>query len=195
LSEKKMMTRHCALLFASFAFYAAPLSASTPDEPSAIEKANGEFLFKHYPPRALAAGEQGQVGFRVTLDTKGILTSCDITKSSGFMTLDAETCDFMVRYAKFEAPEAEGRRVAATREGYVNWKLPAGAKAAPKVRKASLATGSSAEKLICRRDLRTGSLVSTQKRCVTKKEWDQGERVAKENAREAVGKGWKQDGT
>jgi TonB family protein len=183
-------------LLASIALYAVPLAANTLEEPSVLEKTTGEFMFKHYPPRALAAGEQGQVGFRLTLDNDGVLTSCDITKSSGFMNLDAETCDFLVRYAKFNAPaRVDGRRVPATREGYVNWKLPPRATAAPAVRTASLSTKPSAEKLVCRRDVRTGSLVAKQRKCVTRKEWDDGERVAKENAREAIGKGWKEDGT
>lgn len=188
------MTRHCALIMASIALYAAPLSANTPEEPSVVQKENGEFMFKHYPPRALAAGEQGQVGFRVTFDSDGGLTSCDITKSSGFMTLDAETCEFMIRYARL-APRDSRAPGGSTQQGYVNWKLPADAKAAPQTRSAAVEKGDLPEKLICRRDVKTGSLVAREKRCATRKEWEDSARIAKENGREPVGKGWKADGT
>jgi TonB family protein len=190
------MTKHYALFITSIALCAAPVAANAVAESDVVEKANGEFMFKHYPPRALAAGEEGQVGFRVTVDNEGVLTSCDITKSSGFMTLDAETCQFLGRYAQFKVPRAEdGRRAAATRTGYVNWKLPPDAKASPKVRTASLSTVPAPEKLICRRSVQTGSLVGRTKKCATQREWDQTERLAKESAQEAIGKGWKEDGT
>jgi TonB family protein len=178
----------------SMALCAAPLAANTLEGPDMVEKSNGEFMFKHYPPRALAAGEEGQVGFRVTLDKEGVLTSCDITKSSGFMTLDAETCQFLGRYAQFKASQLEdGRRVAGTRAGFVNWKLPPDAKASPKVRTESLATVRTPDKLLCRRSVQTGSLVARQKKCATRKEWEESERLAKEGAQELLGKGWSED--
>ena len=42
-----------------------------------------QVMFQNYPPRALAAGEQGTVFFVVKLDDKAHPTSCEVTHSSG----------------------------------------------------------------------------------------------------------------
>ena len=37
----------------------ASLAATAPNQASAVQSKNGEFIFSHYPARAKAAGEQG----------------------------------------------------------------------------------------------------------------------------------------
>lgn len=187
------MPRPGRTLALSLALLAAPVAATTPED-EVRHKANGEFLFKHYPPKALAAGEQGRVSFRITLDEKGELTSCDVTKSSGYASLDSETCDLMQRYARF-TPEvnSEGRSVTATRNGFVNWQLPPAALAAAKPRAITTAA-LKPDKIICRRGIRTGSLASSERRCMSQSDWAKMTREARGRLREVQGKGAAWDG-
>lgn len=165
------MPCHRLLLAASIALLATPLVASDADVKAPRQSANGEFLFDHYPPRALAAREQGKVGFRVTLDRDGSLTSCDVTQSSGSAALDNETCELMIKHARFQpVRDAEGRSFAAVKEGFVNWRLPESLASTPPTKRAKIAKGDPDE-IICRRQLRTGSLVATSKACMTRREW------------------------
>ena len=146
----------------ALALAASPLLANTPAADARLqanearEKANGEFILKHYPRRALDAGEQGLVRFRITLDQKGEMTACDVTGSSGYSRLDTETCELMQRYARFTpVVNLEGRAIVATRNGYVNWQLPAGTLPMVRPRMETLA-GATTEKMSCRRGVRTG---------------------------------------
>ena len=41
---------------------------SSPDVGQSVQSKNGEFIFSQYPPRALAAGEQGAVRFRAEVE-------------------------------------------------------------------------------------------------------------------------------
>jgi protein TonB len=129
-----------------------------------------EFIFKNYPPRALAAGEQGSVFFVVKLDKEAQPTSCDVTQGSGHPLLDAETCALIVQYAVFSAArDANGRIVKDTAEGVVNWTIPG--LAPPPVQPALLAQATKPEKQICRKSLRTGSLSAYERTCMTPTEW------------------------
>lgn len=166
------MKRAGFLILASFACLASPLSATATSEPVYTQDPNGEFLFKHYPPRALAAGEQGRVGFRVSLDNDGTLKSCEVVKSSGYASLDNETCELIVRYARFSPVRGtDGSTHAAVQNGYVNWQLPPGAAARAATAGATRTAAAEPEKLICKRQVRTGSLVGTVKQCMTRAEW------------------------
>ncbi|HLL31555.1 MAG TPA: energy transducer TonB [Allosphingosinicella sp.] len=177
----------------AFALAASPLLASIPGGDArqtaneVRQKENGEFLLKHYPPRALEAGEEGQVRFRVTLDEKGEMTSCDVTKSSGFSRLDRETCEIIQRYASFRpVVNSEGRSITATRNGFVNWRLPEGMLRTARPRSAATA-GAASEKMICSRGIRTGSLVATDRRCMRQSEWGRMTREAKARTSEVQG--------
>src|SRR6476659_9879964 len=61
---------------------------------------NIEFIWNNYPPGALKRGEQGRVAFRVTIDRTGLISTCEVTESSGFKALDRETCEMMSLYAQ-----------------------------------------------------------------------------------------------
>ena len=163
---------------------ASPVEArETPAEAAAREASNRDFVLKHYPPRARAAGEQGRVYFTVTLDRDARLTSCEVTRSSGFPLLDEETCELMVAHAVFKrVTDANGRLVRnPTHEGAINWKLPEGeASAATPQKLASLARP---ERLVCRRISKTGSLAATERRCLTQRQWDQGDQYARDEVR------------
>src|SRR5215216_4074263 len=86
---------------------------------------NGEFIAKHYPPKALKAGQQGKVSFRLVLEPDGSLGTCEITKSSGYKSLDDETCELILRYARLNVVRnADGRSVRAEQNGFINWVHP-----------------------------------------------------------------------
>jgi protein TonB len=155
-------------------------TASTPappamDEATARNAQNWEVLFSQYPPRAMAAGQEGQVGFRVKLDRDGWATECQVTKTSGFGLLDDETCRLIVNRATFKGlRDANGRRAATVTEGVVDWKLnrPANAPApAPASFRVVDAPPPASEKRICRRYLKTGTLARYERYCLTEKEW------------------------
>lgn len=147
----------------------AATSAASLEEATSIQSRNGEFIFSKYPPRALAAGEQGPVRFRAEVNDKGLVLSCEVTESSGYWRLDRETCDLIVRYATFKPTlDSEGKARAAAHDGIVNWRIPGEPEAAP----VKLVSDKSADKLICKRISKTGSLVAHSRLCLTARDWD-----------------------
>src|SRR6476659_9708970 len=88
---------------------------------------NGEFLWRYYPPGALKRGEQGRVAFRLTIEPTGVISSCDVTESSGFKSIDSEPCEIMAMYAQLKpARDSDGRAIRAQQNGFITWKLPPG---------------------------------------------------------------------
>ena len=65
----------------------AAAQAETPAEKAVREAKNYDTLLRYYPKRALAAGEQGLVGFTIRLDKAGHPTNCEVTHSSGLGSL------------------------------------------------------------------------------------------------------------
>jgi protein TonB len=153
----------------------AAASGLAPDPAQTIQSKNGEFIFSKYPPRALAAGEQGAVRFRAEVDAKGNVMACKVTQGSGFERLDRETCDLIVNHATFKATlDSEGKAREAVHDGIVNWRIPGAAPAA----KVALIGGKSPDEVVCKRITKTGSLVSHSRLCLTRREWV---RYAEEN--------------
>jgi TonB family protein len=129
-----------------------------------------EIVFKNYPPRALAAGEQGPVFFVVTLDKDAHATSCEVTHGSGHPLLDAETCELIVQHAIFKsARDADGRLIKQTAEGVVNWTIP-GREPEP-FHPIPLGGNDKPEKQICKKNVRIGTLSQIERTCMTQREW------------------------
>ena len=148
---------------------------------------NAEVLMKLYPPRALAAGEQGLVGFEVALDKAGHPTSCQVTQSSGFPRLDRETCTVITQHAVFGINPGMGSR-SSTHKGQIAWKLPAG------VTPAKLAANAAVDmpdKVVCRRVPVTGSNARFERVCMTRLQWAEAQEDTKANYTELQGKGFK----
>ena len=150
----------------------AALAASTSlvgDSSNAVQSNNGEFIFRQYPPRAKAAGEQGVVKFRAEVDAKGNVMSCKVIGSSGHRRLDDETCEMIVDHATFKPTlDGEGTAREAIHDGIVNWRLPGAVPAsAPQMAEAKVP-----DKIICKRIQKTGSLVSHSRLCMTAREWE-----------------------
>jgi TonB family protein len=152
---------------------------------SAGERANAmdwNTLFKLYPPRALAAREQGRVGFVVKLDSKGHPTECQVTQSSGFPLLDAETCQLITLHAVFKPAAGLSGSQVSTHQGAVNWQLPRVATATPAATAKPAKTAEAPKKTICRRIAATGSNVRSERVCMSARDWDR--------ASEEVRKDW-----
>jgi TonB family protein len=150
-------------------------SGMAPDAAQSVQSKNGEFIFSKYPPRALAAGEQGAVRFRAEVDAKGNVMACKVTQGSGFERLDRETCDLIVNHATFKSTlDGEGKAREAIHDGIVNWRIPGAAPAT----KVALIGGKSPDEVVCKRITKTGSLVSHSRLCLTRREWV---RYAEEN--------------
>ena len=162
------MVRSIVLLSASVALLATSASAASINR-------QGDFMSRHYPGGALAKGEEGKVAFSVDITQEGRIEQCRITESSGYPTLDRETCDFIVEYARFgPARDQDGKTYASTKSGLINWKLPSGVakSAAPKMSSARLPPP-----LFCRRAAKTGSTVASVTHCMTADEWRQHEQL------------------
>ena len=131
-----------------------------------------EVVFKHYPPGALARGEQGAVYFDVTLDKDAHPTSCQVTHGSGHPLLDEETCDLIVKNAVFNSlKDANGRVTKSTHEGVVYWRIPGAPE--PSVAPVALTQATTPEKRICKRSVRVGTLAGFERTCLTASEWAQ----------------------
>jgi protein TonB len=158
------------LIIAGGLFAATAALAQTLNQQAAQTAANWEMLRKLYPPRAVAAREEGAVGFKVTLDSKGSVTECEVTRSSGHPLLDQETCNLITLHAVLKpAANVSGSR-AATSDGVIIWKLPASSTttfAAPR----ALSADAAPEKVICKKVPKTGSLASFERTCLTSREW------------------------
>lgn len=156
------------LVIAAVLTAAAPFAASAATEGAARNAENWAVLQKLYPARAIAAREEGAVGFQVTIDSKGLVTQCKVTHSSGHPLLDQETCNLITLHAQFK-PTGEGSASQTqTSEGMIAWKLPASttALAAPKAM-----ASSELDTVVCRKFVRTGSLAGVERTCMTKREW------------------------
>ena len=70
-------------------------------------------LHADYPASALRAEQEGTVGFELEIDETGRVTACRITRSSGFSSLDANTCRVTYRRKFRPALDASGKPVPA----------------------------------------------------------------------------------
>ncbi|HYJ83565.1 MAG TPA: energy transducer TonB [Allosphingosinicella sp.] len=90
-------------------------------------KANLASLFsdQDYPAEAVAAREQGMVGFTLDVGPDGRAMRCEVTRTSGSPSLDATTCRLLRSRARFTpATDAKGQAVADTIRGRIVWVLP-----------------------------------------------------------------------
>lgn len=90
-------------------------------------KANltGLFSDQDYPAAAVAAREQGPVGFTLDVGANGRVTACTVTQSSGSASLDQTTCALLSSRARFSpATDASGSPVPDSMAGRISWKLP-----------------------------------------------------------------------
>ena len=114
-------------IVAASVLVAASAPAHDPNAKVARDAINWQIFEKLYPARAIAAHEEGAVGFVVTLDNRGDVTNCQVTHSSGHPLLDQETCKIITTNAVFNADPGLSPSQSRTHEGLITWKLPASA--------------------------------------------------------------------
>jgi TonB family protein len=104
----------------------AVLALAAPAAAAAQEKAggSGDGVYFPYPKDSLQRREEGTVGYRVEVDKKGELKTCEVTRSSGFRSLDLATCVLLIRNGRFKArTNPDGRKVQYTHDGQIVWKI------------------------------------------------------------------------
>jgi protein TonB len=78
-----------------------------------------------YPRAPLVDGVEGVAAYRLIVGTSGRVTACEVTRSTGNGQLDAATCKFIERRARFEAAKDEtGAKVIGSYTGTVKWEIP-----------------------------------------------------------------------
>ena len=179
------------LILASIPAITSSVAAAPGVETQLVQQsANGEFLIRNYPPGAIKRGEQGKVGFKLTIEPDGSLGTCDVTESSGFASLDKETCEIILRHARLKpVRNSDGRAIRAAQSGFIVWRLPAGAKVAA----SSTKTMPKPDQIICKRSQTTGSLVAKTKQCMTRAEWTRSQREAQDEMDRLQGRGHMDD--
>ena len=158
------------LIIAASLLAAAPAFAQAPSPQAAARNAsNWEIFHKLYPARAIAAREEGAVGFTVSLDSKGEVTNCQVTHSSGHALLDEETCKLITLNAQFQPDPSLSPSQRRTSQGVIAWKLPASTTvlASPK----AIAPAAAPEKVVCKKSVRTGTFAGVERTCMTPTEW------------------------
>lgn len=157
-----------SLVIAAVLFAGVPATAQTSGN-AGQNISNWDVFLKFYPKRAVAAKEEGIVVFRVTLDSKGDVQNCQVTQSSGHPLLDQETCNIITLHAVFKPDSGLVQSQVRTSEGIIAWKLPTSS--------ASLALpdprgkASELDKVICKKNVRTGSIADVERTCMTVREW------------------------
>jgi protein TonB len=78
-----------------------------------------------YPASSIRDGEEGKVAISVAVGANGRVTSCQITKSSGYVALDEATCRYYAKRARFvPAQTADGTAVESSYADGIRWRLP-----------------------------------------------------------------------
>lgn len=97
--------------------------AITPPQP---KNARGDwFRQSDYPSALQREGKEGTVFFRLTIDTRGRVKNCVVTRSSGHAELDNSSCKAATKRARFEpARNGEGKAVDASYDSKVAWRSP-----------------------------------------------------------------------
>lgn len=78
-----------------------------------------------YSSSDIRAERQGTARFTLSIGTDGKVKSCSIVQSTGFASLDAATCRYVSRRARFEtALDDAGAPVAGSYSGSIRWVIP-----------------------------------------------------------------------
>lgn len=90
-----------AVAEAMAAVEAAAEDVYRPGEPYPEFEHWNPFAPADYPPASFAAGEEGSVGYRLTVNEQGVATQCEVMRSTGYARLDEATCPAVMRVATF----------------------------------------------------------------------------------------------
>jgi TonB family protein len=120
------------IMFITFVSALAALASNHGEEPAPPGTAMlGRFVIQkvwlpsrisdgHFPGEP--AGQNARVRYRLQVNTKGNVSDCRISESSGNAMLDANTCRMLVSRARFvPARDAAGRPVQSERSDFLDW--------------------------------------------------------------------------
>lgn len=109
----------------TFALLSAILAAApAPAASDAARQAQANAAFNIYPKESLDNYEEGTVFYHVKIDSRGRVTDCEITGSSGFDRLDMATCQMLMDRAQFTpSHDKNGRGSRSTYDGKVVWRI------------------------------------------------------------------------
>jgi len=100
-------------------------SACSPKNPVPKGNPANWVTTEDYPSRAQREGAQGTTGFRLSVGTDGRVTGCEINQSSGNSELDAATCTYASRRARFApATDGECKISSGSYSNKVRWVIP-----------------------------------------------------------------------
>ncbi|MEP3225330.1 MAG: energy transducer TonB [Parasphingorhabdus sp.] len=78
-----------------------------------------------YPSYSLRRGHQGTVGFVLVVDSQGRTTDCIVKKSSGYASLDEQTCIMVKKRSRFTpALDQAGKPTNSMWASRVRWQIP-----------------------------------------------------------------------
>lgn len=78
-----------------------------------------------YRPRWIREDMAGTARFTLSIDARGKVSGCTVTRPTGHAPLDAATCDLVTKRARFEAArDGNGKAVAGSYSGTITWKIP-----------------------------------------------------------------------
>ncbi|WP_082450878.1 energy transducer TonB [Sphingomonas sp. Leaf22] len=96
------------LAIAAFGVVQGP-AAMDFSQPPQLRNPQALITYEDYPTESLRRNEYGIVSIMITVSTDGKVSTCQVTESSGFATLDLATCSLFNKRAKFEpAKDAAG---------------------------------------------------------------------------------------
>ena len=102
------------------------LQAAAPSGPLPIDP-NSWTIPNTYPPESLRLKPVGAVAFRLTVGRDGVPTACDVSEPSGAPDVDAKTCEWLVKRARFRpARNSAGDPVSGHYETRFGWTLKPG---------------------------------------------------------------------
>lgn len=78
-----------------------------------------------YPTRAITSGLEGLTKVRLTVGINGRVTDCAVTTTSGHDILDAASCEYLTKRARFDpATDTSGAKTDGVFTTSVRWQLP-----------------------------------------------------------------------
>ncbi len=141
-------------------------------EPTITVSQDSAIAFGFFPKESLKALESGLVNFNVAVDKRGRLNACQVVGSSGFARLDAASCQLLAFSARFTPlRRADGSPTAGLRTGTILWVLPGQDPNMAMVRRTAAKVPDASEAVLCRRAIKTGSLMIENAVCLTAREW------------------------
>lgn len=122
------LLRLAPILFCSLLAVSANGAAPSPKVPSpAVPKESPGLWITagDYPAEALRNDYEGVVGFRILVGADGLPTGCELTRSSGYPSLDERTCERLMLRARFDpALDPSGKPTTGTYANSIRWVLP-----------------------------------------------------------------------